>query len=462
MIRSYKFKQEANDSKLLHVTKILLEYRRIAKIIMKKQMVSVYKTGRVEFSNYIYKDIPTFLSERYKDVIKRQIDGMLKSYLSNRKNDFNDIIYRSSLTKEQKKELNIINYYSKWFDVENKLARKIIKQTFHKNSLPDVDKINMQLNTKVFTLEESTNSSYKYWIKLCTENRGKFIYIPLKDNSYFNKQKGELTNSAQLNFKNNKLSSVVLSLTKEKDLNYVGAKKIGIDIGLKNLITTSEGDLYSKGFMSKVSKYDMKIIKLQKELQKRNIKLKDNKRYTKLNSSLRGFIKNEANRVINNIIKTHKPKEIVSENLNFQNSNMSKRMNRLINKFGVGVINQKLMNLNEEKGILNTKINPAYTSIECSSCHYIDKRNRNGEQFKCLCCGKTHHADINSTKNIIRRSDDNRIDIYTNKNKILQLLVDDFVTNKRFCISSLSSAVFKKNKYVNVYASSAMSLLSIK
>lgn len=141
---------------------------------------------------------------------------------------------------------------------------------------------------------------------------------------------------------------------------------------------------------------------------------------------------------------------------------MSKRMNRLINKFGVGIINQKLMNLNEEKGIVNTKVNPAYTSLECSACHYIDKRNRNGEQFKCLCCGKTHHADINSTKNIIRRSDDNRIDIYTNKNKILQLLVDDFVTNKRFCISSLSSAVFKKNKYVNVYASSAMSLLSIK
>ena len=146
-------------------------------------MISVYKTGRVEFSNNIYKNIPTFLSERYKDVIKRQIDGMLKSYLSNRKNDFNDIIHRSSLTKEQKKDLNAINYYSKWFDVENKLARKIIKQTFHKNSLPDVDKINMQLNTKVFTLEESNNSSYKYWIKLCTENRGKFIYIPLKDNS---------------------------------------------------------------------------------------------------------------------------------------------------------------------------------------------------------------------------------------------------------------------------------------
>jgi putative transposase len=425
-------------------------------------MISVYKTGKVEFSNNIYKDIKTTLSERYKDVIKRQIDGMLKSYLSNRKNDFNDIIYRSSLTKEQKKELNIINYYSKWFEVENKLARKIFKQTFRKNALPDVGKINMLLNTKVFTLEESTDSSYKYWIKLCTENRGKFIYIPIKDNSYFNNQKGELTNSAQLNFKDNKLTSVVLSLTKEVDTSYQGFKKIGIDIGLKNLITTSEGDLYSKGFMTKISKYDVKIVKLQKELQKRNIKLKDNKRYTKLNSSLRGFIKNEANRVINNIVKTHKPKEIVSENLNFQNSSMNKRMNRLINKFGVGVINQKLMNLNEEKKIKNTKINPAYTSLECSNCHYIDKRNRNGEQFKCLCCGKTQHADINSTKNIIRRSNDNRIDIYTNKNKILQLLADDFVNSKWFCPSSLSSALFKKNKYYNVYDSSAMSLFSIK
>jgi len=52
-------------------------------------------------------------------------------------------------------------------------------------------------------------------------------------------------------------------------------------------------------------------------------------------------------------------------------------------------------------------VNPAYTSQMCSVCEHKDKKNRKGENFKCLNCGHTDHADFNSTHNIALRADVN-------------------------------------------------------
>jgi putative transposase len=109
LIRSYKFQVDSNIGKEKSLLNILFEYRRVAKIILNLQLNSLYKTGKIEFSNKLYQPIKTFLSERYKDVIKRQVDGILKSYISNRKNDFKKIVFNSKLNNDFKKELYIIN-----------------------------------------------------------------------------------------------------------------------------------------------------------------------------------------------------------------------------------------------------------------------------------------------------------------------------------------------------------------
>jgi len=141
------------------------------------------------------------------------------------------------------------------------------------------------------------------------------------------------------------------------------------------------------------------------------------------------------------------------ENLNFQNSKMSKRMNRLINNFGLNVIKQKLNNLNENYGIIIKYNNPAYTSQECSSCGYIDKNNRNTrDNFVCLHCGAKIHADVNAARNVIRRSNYN-FNEYTKYNKIFQSLADDFIRKWfRNNNSYLSlTALIKDNKYKTFY-----------
>jgi len=64
--------------------------------------------------------------------------------------------------------------------------------------------------------------------------------------------------------------------------------------------------------------------------------------------------------------------EIVVEKLDFRNLNLSKRMNRLLSRFGKACIVAKLKSMEEEFGIVTKYENPAYTSQQCSVCGYVD------------------------------------------------------------------------------------------
>lgn len=47
--------------------------------------------------------------------------------------------------------------------------------------------------------------------------------------------------------------------------------------------------------------------------------------------------------------------------------------------------------------------NAAYTSQECSICHHIDKKNRDGRFFECVNCGHKQDADTNASRVIYSR-----------------------------------------------------------
>ena len=55
-------------------------------------------------------------------------------------------------------------------------------------------------------------------------------------------------------------------------------------------------------------------------------------------------------------------------------------------------------------GVSVALIRPAYTSITCSRCGWVEKRQRHKEMFRCWHCGFTHNADINASRNIRRRA----------------------------------------------------------
>jgi putative transposase len=56
------------------------------------------------------------------------------------------------------------------------------------------------------------------------------------------------------------------------------------------------------------------------------------------------------------------------ERIDFREQSLSKRMNRLLNRFRKRVVKEKLKSLQEIYGIEITEVNPAYTSQTCSFC----------------------------------------------------------------------------------------------
>jgi hypothetical protein len=78
---------------------------------------------------------------------------------------------------------------------------------------------------------------------------------------------------------------------------------------------------------------------------------------------------------------------------------------KIFNKSGLNeiYINKRGKYIRKKYGIRITLTNPAYSSQECSSCHYIDKKNRNKDKFICLNCGHYEHSDYNSNKTLYNR-----------------------------------------------------------
>lgn len=79
-------------------------------------------------------------------------------------------------------------------------------------------------------------------------------------------------------------------------------------------------------------------------------------------------------------------------------------LNRSILEQGWGGFERALVYKLEERGGTLVKVNPAYTSQECSACGVIDKRARESQaRFACRECGFAAHADTNAAINILRR-----------------------------------------------------------
>ena len=253
---------------------------------------------------------------------------------------------------------------------------------------------------------------------------------------------------------NVKEGKINISLIKDKVSRpyFPEREKIALDLGLNELFACNDGNLFGRNFKRKLLRYDLILTKLMKNLQKQGIKPSKNKRYKNLTNDVREYLKNEINRILNRIIDLYKPREIVLEKLNFQNSNLSRKMNRVLNNFGKGIITKKLESIEEEFGIVITYINPAYTSQECSKCGYVDKNNRKSQkEFECKCCGNKKNADVNGSRAVFKRSSFKELNVYRSKRYILNFLLREFVARvkRERCLYSRARFLVRWNDYFN-------------
>ncbi len=192
---------------------------------------------------------------------------------------------------------------------------------------------------------------------------------------------------------------------------------IGVDLGIKKLITTSNGQVFDP--INSFKANQVKLARLQRKLKK---KTKFSENWKKLNLKINKLHHHIANirydylhKVTTTLSKNHAM--IVVEDLKV--ANMSKSAKGSIDEKGKNVkaksgLNKSILDQGwsmlvgmleykqQWRGGLLVKVDPKYTSQTCSSCGHVAKENRLTQaKFSCVECGFSENADINASRNIL-------------------------------------------------------------
>jgi IS605 OrfB family transposase len=162
-------------------------------------------------------------------------------------------------------------------------------------------------------------------------------------------------------------------------------KELGLDIGYKKLISTSDGEYYG-----------VELFKLYEKISRaqqgsRNFKQLLTERDKLINEACNKLPIEQIQKLVIEDLKNVKHRSI-----------FSKRFNNKLQRWSYRQTIGKLEKLCEENGVLLTKVDPAYTSQTCNQCGVVEKKNRRGELYVCS-CGLETDADFNAAVNILHR-----------------------------------------------------------
>lgn len=262
-----------------------------------------------------------------------------------------------------------------------KSQRKKKKQTKPIFKFPCIN-----LDSRFIDIEFDKNS-FDIWIHLASIGNKILLNIPSKKHKLFKKyQDWKQLNFIRLLKVNNKF---YIDFIYEKDITKLNTdKSIGIDLGYKKLITSSDNKIYGK------------------ELETVYTKITKKKRNSKAYKKALTERTNKTNQTINNFFNEHNDtNNIIVEDLK-NVKHKSKINSKFMNKLQYWTYSRTLNRINniaESKGINVVKVLPYYTSQQCSQCGAIDKDNRLGENFLCTACGFEIDADYNASINILHR-----------------------------------------------------------
>ncbi|WP_327398318.1 RNA-guided endonuclease InsQ/TnpB family protein [Streptomyces phaeochromogenes] len=179
---------------------------------------------------------------------------------------------------------------------------------------------------------------------------------------------------------------------------------LGVDLGIVNIVSTTDGTRHSGRRMNRRRENDRKLrTKLQKKGTKsarRRAKKhagKEKRRARDINHKISKSIVAAAQRTgrgialedlggIRERVRLRKPQRATLHSWSFHQ--LGTFIGYKAKRSGVPVVH----------------VNPAYTSQECSKCHHTERKNRPSQAvFTCRVCGFVEHADLNSSHNIAQR-----------------------------------------------------------
>jgi transposase len=306
----------------------------------------------------------------------------------------------------------------------------------------------IQANANVITLKRSEDSIFDYWLQISTLEKGKPICVPVKLATYHKEALVDKTINSSVRL-NKRANGWWLTLSYDEEIAVQtppDAPVVGIDVGIVNFVTSSTGKQYGTfhGKLRERQKRDRekrrRKAKLRACLQKKGVK-KLPSTSSQSGQRLMRHVKQEINRAVKQCFTEHPDAQFAYEELSVASMRFKARsMNAYLRASNLARIPQQIAWNALKRGVQATTVKSAYSSQECSVCHYTHRKNRPDQQtFCCQACGYTTHADINAAHNIQRRRWDKQLRACKDRAAIKALLMKRHEAWKQEKSTSVSS-----------------------
>ena len=370
MYKTYKFRMYPNDEQ---------------KILINKTFGSA--RSRYTYNYYLDKMINNGYVKPYAN-IQDYVDNL--KYEATFLQEIDSIVIRQSL-------FNLDNAYQKMFNKQGGYPK--FKSKYGRNSYNTVAVYSKYKDKEYCNIELDLNNRQ---IKL-----PKLKWVDIR--GYRNKDNinGRIKNATISKEPNGKYYISVLYEIPDIDIITRPRTIIGIDIGIKKLLTLSDGTNYDNN--KYIEKYQKRIKRKQRELSR---KVKGSKNYYKckkelaiLYSKLANSRKYYVHKITKNI--TDEYDIITCEKLKTKEMIIKGKENQLSTKINDATFSEIIRQLSYKakfKGKNFYQINTYYPSSQiCSRCDNQDKKykNLNEREYKCIKCGQEIDRDFNASINIM-------------------------------------------------------------
>ena len=265
-------------------------------------------------------------------------------------------------------------------------------------SKPTIERITLNLDRRFLPDLQEFDGHFDFWYQLSGLGDRKHpikVRLPLKSHLVYKKFMDDgwaLKKSFRLKMRDDGKLFLHLLFEKEEPIKKPEGAILGLDMGYRNLIATSRGELIGS---------DLKEVY---EILRRK------KKGSKSQKSVLRRRDCEINRAVNSL-DLHSVKTVAIEalkNVKYKSRQKGKMATKVMDRvqwWSYPKTRSKLQRLSEERGIGLVEVPPAYTSRTCPKCGSKHEKNRQGDFFKCLDCAYEGHSDIVAAINIRARGE---------------------------------------------------------